>query len=108
MAYKDPKDPRLKEARDKWYRENKDKQIQRQIERKKEIVRWARELKTKCNRCGFDNPIALVFHHIDPSQKDLNVSVAISRGWSKEKILTEIEKCEVVCANCHAIEHQEG
>lgn len=106
MAYKDPNDPRLKEARNKWYRENKDRQIRRQNDRKRELVDWAREHKTVCNRCGFDNPIALVFHHSDPSLKEISVSKAISNGWGKDRIIKEIAKCEVVCANCHAIEHQ--
>jgi hypothetical protein len=105
MAYADPKDPRAREARLRWYRSNKERQIARQAERKRGMILWVRSQKAACQRCGFDNPVALQFHHLDPSLKDLSVSEAISHGWSKERIGKEIEKCEVLCANCHAIEH---
>lgn len=105
VAYKDPYDPRAKEARLKWYRKNKERQITRQGVRRKELVVWVRSLKAICGRCGFDNPVALQFHHTDPSTKDITVAQAITNGWSRERLKKEIAKCEVVCANCHAIEH---
>lgn len=105
MAYKDPYDPRSREARMRWYRKNKEKQIDRQSERKREMREWVRTLKTNCNRCPYDNPVALVFHHSDPSQKDISIAEAIGKGWGKQRILKEIEKCEVICANCHHVEH---
>jgi type VI protein secretion system component VasA len=105
VSYKDPHDPRAKEARQRWYQANKERQIQRQNERKRELVQWVRKQKTKCERCGFDHPAALVFHHRDPAYKDLSIAAAITSGWGRERIAKEILKCEVVCANCHAIEH---
>jgi ribosomal protein L30E len=46
----------------------------------------------------------LQFHHIDPSQKDFNIGGRGStRAW--ETIKAEIEKCILLCANCHAEEH---
>ncbi len=58
----------------------------------------------KCQICGYDRCIqALEFHHIDPSTKTASVSTA-SRGWDWVK--QEIDKCILVCANCHReIEH---
>lgn len=65
-----------------------------------------RELKRDraCERCGFNDPRALTFHHRDPAQK----SFPIARdAWkvSWERLVDEISKCDVLCANCHMIEH---
>ncbi len=45
-------------------------------------------------------PWVMQFDHVR-GEKDFDISAAISRGVSKKVMLTEIEKCEVVCANCH-------
>ena len=52
-----------------------------------------------CYFCGEDEPIALDFHHKDPTQKDYNVS-NLTRSTGK-KLWEEIDKCIVVCASCH-------
>lgn len=57
----------------------------------------------KCNRCGFEDHRALQFHHTN-NDKTFNVGGSWDR-FSLKTILTEIDKCEVVCANCHQIEH---
>ncbi len=70
--------------------------------RRKELRRKAREYKGgKCMLCGYDRcPDALEFHHTDPTKKDFGLSVkGLTRSW--EKIRTEIDKCVLVCANCH-------
>lgn len=57
----------------------------------------------KCSNCGFDDFRALQFHHRNPKEKKFNVSTAIGKGYGYDKIMTEIEKCDVLCANCHSI-----
>ena len=58
-----------------------------------------------CARCGYNKcKVALVFHHLNVD-KEGNVSQAVRSCWSNERILAEISKCEVVCANCHAELH---
>ena len=53
-----------------------------------------------CAICGYKkHPAALHFNHIDPTKKVGNVSKL--KSWAKVK--EEIRKCEVLCANCHAI-----
>lgn len=55
-----------------------------------------------CADCGFNsNPCALQFDHLPEHVKLCKVSSM--HGYAKEKVLKEIEKCEVVCGNCHAL-----
>ena len=58
----------------------------------------------RCVRCGYDKSFAaLQFHH-----KDDNKSFEVSDSGSTrsyESLLAEAEKCELICANCHAEEH---
>jgi len=58
-----------------------------------------------CKNCGFNShPAALDFHHIDPKSKDSEVSNLFRKGQiSKAKL--EIEKCIILCSNCHRIHH---
>lgn len=59
----------------------------------------------KCNICGYSRSVrALEFHHIDPSEKDFTIS---GKSWSFERLKSEVDKCVLVCANCH-IEIHEG
>lgn len=60
----------------------------------------------KCEKCGYDKCIsALEFHHLDPTQKDFNPSINMNMAW--DKIQNEIDKCILVCANCHREIHEE-
>lgn len=60
--------------------------------------------KYACVLCGYDkHTAALEFHHLDPGEKDIMVSRMTT--YSKDKIRAELEKCVVLCSNCHRIEH---
>ena len=61
----------------------------------------------KCNRCGYDDHRALEFHHPNDDKDRFNPCV-IARMRSWENVLKEINKCEVLCSNCHRIEHYTG
>jgi hypothetical protein len=54
-----------------------------------------------CQICGYSRCLtALDFHHIDESTKEFGLSQrSLTRSW--EKILIELKKCVLVCANCH-------
>ena len=56
-----------------------------------------------CGDCGFDNPIALEFHHL--KDKKYNVAQLVSQGVSLKTFQQEIDKCILICANCHRIRH---
>lgn len=58
----------------------------------------------KCEICGYNKCIeALAFHHLDPSQKDFGVSNGDIK--SLETLKREVDKCILVCNNCHAEIH---
>lgn len=53
-----------------------------------------------CTKCGYNKCFkALDLHHLDSSQKDYQVSAM--KGFPSTKVKTEIEKCVLLCANCH-------
>jgi predicted HNH restriction endonuclease len=57
-----------------------------------------------CSVCGYDkNPAALSFHHLDPKQKDTNFDKM--RFWKFDRVKKELDKCILVCLNCHAEIH---
>jgi L-lysine 2,3-aminomutase len=76
------------------------KELQKQ---KQQFKRMLSELKESrgCYDCGEKNPIVLDFDHL--KDKKYNVSRMVHDGFSWKAILKEIEKCEVVCANCHRV-----
>jgi len=58
----------------------------------------------RCTMCGYNVfKCALDFHHIDPESKDINFSSAW--GWSWSRLKKELDKCVLVCKNCHAAVH---
>lgn len=58
----------------------------------------------KCVHCGYDKSMrALHFHHSDPKKKEFEISHRMRRSW--ESVAKELEKCELICANCHAEKH---
>ena len=60
-----------------------------------------------CNRCGYNKSYsALEFHHLDPSQKDFTLS-HLKHSKINDKIKKELDKCILVCANCHREIHEE-
>jgi len=70
--------------------------------RRKEIRNMAIDYKGgKCAICGYNKcKQALEFHHLDQNGKDFGISAkGYSRSWNKVK--QEIDKCMIVCANCH-------
>lgn len=55
----------------------------------------------KLNKCGYARCInALEFHHLDPLQKDFNISNIKLTTFDK-RTMEELDKCIMVCANCH-------
>lgn len=60
----------------------------------------------KCFRCGYERCIdALEFHHINPKEKDLQLSAG--KGYRFDRAKPELDKCSLACANCHREIHAE-
>ena len=80
------------------YRKNKKQYTNRNTKQKKNTKEFLSELKKKkgCFRCGFDDPRALQFHHRDSKEKEFSIGSVRARSFSKERLLKEIEKCEVL------------
>ena len=72
-------------------------------EMRKIIKQWAIDYKgNKCQCCGYDTCLeALEFHHLDKTQKDFNISDRNLKTSDWPLIKSELDKCILVCANCH-------
>lgn len=58
----------------------------------------------KCKVCGYSKcNKALQFHHLNPQDKEFNISCTGVIAW--EKLQKELKKCIMLCANCHAEIH---
>lgn len=98
---------RRTEYKRKWHQENKERRLAAKKARRDKIYEWFDEYKSslKCVKCGFDNPIALDFHHIDSKEKENSIATMVHDGCTKEKLIEEMQKCIVICSNCHRILH---
>jgi hypothetical protein len=94
--------------RQQWYPDHKNERIQETKERRAALKEWYQNYKAtlRCKICGEWRPECLQFHHRDRSQKAFNISGWIRNGVSLEALQQEIAKCDVLCANCHAVETQ--
>ena len=60
----------------------------------------------KCEKCGYDKcEGALQFHHRNPVEKEFTISDIVPGSKSIEDCYKELDKCSLLCANCHAEEH---
>lgn len=77
-----------------------------QVNERKKILKAAcvDHLGSKCKICSYDACInALEFHHLDPLEKDFQISSV--RTIFNEDVKTELDKCILLCANCHRETH---
>lgn len=72
------------------------------LNRKRNLKKLCVEYKgSKCEICGYNRCIdALHFHHLDPSVKEFGIATLRSYTFS-ENVKKELDKCQLVCANCH-------
>lgn len=58
----------------------------------------------QCQICGYNKSFqVLEFHHKDPNQKDFAISA--KSAWGFERIKKELQKCALLCPNCHREVH---
>ena len=107
MAYKNRADALA--AQKRWYEANRDSEIAKALVRNKAnkaaTRAYLQELKenTPCADCGINYPYYVMdFDHIS-DDKFKNINTMMRENYSLTEIQKEIDKCELVCANCHRI-----
>ncbi len=86
------------------YLRNKEIILNRNSLRRKERKLWFNELtkNNKCLRCGYSEfKEALDYHHVNPLEKDTEISTLLGELRSKQRIIEELNKCVCLCSNCH-------
>jgi hypothetical protein len=92
----------------KYVKTNKRKKV---ISNSESVILWRKRVKQKlieykggkCEFCGYDKcNRSLQFHHLDPNEKDFSIS---GKSLSFEKLKNEVDKCVLVCSNCHCEIH---
>ena len=77
------------------------------------VITWRQKTKKNlidykggcCERCGYNKSVrALHFHHKNPEEKDLNIG---GSSYSDERLKSEVDKCLLLCSNCHCEVHDE-
>lgn len=76
-------------------------QMDRWIERKLKAIQYLGGVCKDCN--GVFPREVYDFHHRDPEEKDVSWQKLRLRSW--DKITKELDKCDLLCANCHRIRH---
>jgi len=111
-THKDGRSYRCKECQREYscnyYKQNKEKHIKAvaKVNKKKDkaLKAWVNKFKeVPCADCNRRFPsCAMDFDHVK-GEKEFTISAAVRRKFNRKRILKEIQKCEVVCANCHRV-----
>lgn len=90
----------------KYYKENKQSHLlycsNDKKRKKNQFEAWKRTL--KCTKCTENYFRCLDFHHLDPTQKDMNISASYVTVGT-DTLIAELTKCVVLCKNCHVKVH---
>ena len=89
----------------KYYQAHKAEVLARNNAYRNRVLQEIRDLKAEagCQECGETDWRCLDFHHTDPEQKVRSVSSM--RGLSLKRVMEEVNKCLVLCSNCHRKQH---
>ena len=92
-----------KTASTNFKNQNYTAQQTRGLERKKKLIEIAGG---ECCDCGYKKNIsALEFHHLNPEQKSFGVDLRKCSNLHWDKLVNEVMKCVLICANCHRERH---
>ena len=91
----------------KRYRENKELYKLRAKEHRQKKIDFVNNYKVEkgCSVCGEKHIACLDFHHVESSGKVENIANMAYNKAKMSKIIEEIKKCVVLCANCHRKHH---
>jgi hypothetical protein len=99
------------EERSEYYEKNKERDLEykwdRQVAKREEARLYVFTFLSQqpCDHCGERDPLVLTFHHVRGTKKN-NVSQMVNQGYSIRAIEEEIDKCIVLCGNCHMREEK--
>lgn len=101
MPYKDP--IKRKEGQHRWYKKHHVSELRRLATNKRKFKDWYESLKEgPCADCGLEYPpYVMHWDHLPEFEKVASLG-DIVQYQNRTKVLEEIAKCELVCANCHA------
>ena len=87
----------------KWAAENRERHGVLVARNKVILKEWWKSYKSTlaCIKCGENHPHCLDFHHRDPAEKEFTLSLAGEGRYGIPRLLKEVAKCDVLCANCH-------
>lgn len=91
-----------------WVAANKEyvKEYQRISARKRKVMAIS-YLGGKCQKCDNEyHPAVYEFHHRDPTEKEGDPSKMTQLSW--KRLEAELNKCDLLCANCHRLVHHEN
>ena len=90
-----------------WHQRNKARRLTQIRERRAAIHNYIQEIKSQlcCADCGERHSATLQFHHLNAEDKMFNIGDAVRNGIKLDRIKKEIEKCIILCANCHFKRH---
>lgn len=102
MTFK-TKEEQAKYHREVWYPKNKARRLELNLAWRKKVREQFQDYKKTlfCVACGESESVCLDFHHTDPSKKEKAVGAMFGGNPSFQKVMTEVKKCVVLCANCH-------
>lgn len=110
-AWREANAEKVRQYRRTWYANHAEAAKAAIRQRQQDLIEWLREVRNglSCQQCGEADPACLDFHHRDPAEKEVELGRIVKvKGWSKARIMAEIEKCDVLCANCHRkLHHRE-
>lgn len=107
MTPTEDKRERARIAERKYYRAHKEKvNTKNRLKSRRRKIEAIEYLGGVCKRCnGKFHPSIYEFHHRDPELKDSELSKMLQLSWIR--LAEELDKCDLLCANCHRLAHHE-
>lgn len=92
----------------KYSKKNRKRLNEKENLRRKRIKEWLKNYKERlsCSRCSESENQCLDFHHVQ--DKKFTINFMVNNSYSIGRIEEEIEKCVVLCGNCHRVQHYEN
>lgn len=87
----------MRRSRSRVWKDEKNKIDAIRKERAKKLLEYKGG---KCQRCGYNKcSAALDYHHVDQSKKKFTIASSLTRSMSD--LIKEVDKCILICSNCH-------